>query len=119
MLSFLISILPEEAWPLLLILAGLLVMVGARRLGFGLLGLVCLLAFASPFLPALLGEVLVRLSPTQQYVLMLAGGLFFALTLVRLLLGRAVYAQVMGHLIYDLLRLPFRLVAWLLWRRGR
>ena len=55
MLSLLKSCSPEETWPLLLTVAGLLVMVGLRRLGLGLLGLVCLLALASPFLETLMG----------------------------------------------------------------
>ncbi len=45
---FLITWLPKDAWLLLFTLARLLVMVGALRLGFGLLGLVCLLAFNLP-----------------------------------------------------------------------
>jgi len=119
MFSLLLALLPEETWPLLLVVAGLLVLVGARRLGLGLLGLVVFLALATPFLGALVSEVLAQLTPTQQYLVMLAGGLFFCLSLVRLLLGRAVYAQVMGHLIYDLLRWPFRLLGWLLRQRPR
>lgn len=118
MLSLLASCLPEETWPLLLVVAGLLVMVGARRLGLGLLSLVVLLALAGPFLEALISMGLESLTPSQQYLVFLAGGLLFCLMLVRLLLGRAVYAQVMGHLIYDLLRLPFRLLGRLLRRGG-
>jgi hypothetical protein len=118
MWSLLVTLLPEEAWLLLMVVAGLLVMVGARRWGLRLLGLVVFLALATPFLGGLMAKVLAYLTPTQQYLVMLAGGLLFCLSLVRLLLGRAVYAQVMGHLIYDLLRLPFRLVGWL-WRRGQ
>lgn len=50
MWSLLITFLPEKAWPLLMVAAGLLVMVGARRWGLRLLGLVVFLALATPFL---------------------------------------------------------------------
>jgi len=113
-LSLLLTFLPEECWLLLLQLAGLLIIVGARRTGFRLFGLVCLLAFAAPFLDSLLAA----LPPEVVNLLILIFPLLLISLVVRLIFGRDVWAQLVGRLLYDLLRAPFRFLGWL-WRGSR
>ena len=104
MLTFLISFLPREAWILVLMAGGLLVTIGFRKIGFSLIGTVCLLAIFSPFLESLFSA----LPPEIQGLLFV----FFVLSLVRLFLGRRIMENVLSRLIYDLIKMPFKFVAW-------
>lgn len=118
MVSLLASFLPEATWPLLITVAGLLMMVGARRLAGRLLGFVLLMTLIIPILQPLFTEFLAALPPGVQQGVMLILPAFLILSVLRLVLGRGVWEQVMGRLVYDLLRLPLLILVWL-WRRGR
>lgn len=118
MLSLLITFLPDEVWPLLQMVAGLLLIVGARRLAWRLLGLVFFVILVIPLLQPLLGELFASLPPEVQQGAVLILPAFLILSVLRFVLGRGIWEQVMGRLVYDLLRLPLMILVWL-WRRGR
>jgi hypothetical protein len=101
-------LIPQEAYLLLIVVAGLLIMVGLKRLGVSLIGFVMLSLFIPPFIEPLLAEL-----PDWAVWLMLA---FFGLSLLRLLLGRRIWDNMWGTLLGNLLtalvlglfRIPFR-----------
>ena len=100
--------IPEEAYLLLMVVAGLLITVGLKRWGVSLIGFVMLSLFIPPFIEPLLAEL-----PDWAVWLMLA---FFGLSLLRLLLGRGIWNNMWGTLLGNLLtalvlglfRIPFR-----------
>jgi hypothetical protein len=103
---FLISFLPEEFWLPILVIAGLLVILGFRKLGLGIYGAILLMALLTPFMDSLIAQL------SQEIFWILMGVFFFSM--LRLILGRRVMENVLSYLIYDLIRAPFRFLAWLL-----
>lgn len=104
MLTLLISFLPQEAWILVLMAGGFLIILGFRKIGFSIIGIVILLALFSPFL-----ESFVSALPAEIQGLLF---LFFCFFVVRLLLGRRVIEHVLAHLVYDLIKIPFKFLSW-------
>ncbi|MBM4305273.1 MAG: hypothetical protein FJ123_00925 [Deltaproteobacteria bacterium] len=104
MLTLLISFLPQEAWILVLMAGGFLIMLGFRKLGFSLVGIMILLAIFFPFL-----ESFVLALPAEIQGLLF---LVFCFFVVRLLLGRRIFENILSRLIYDLIKIPFKFVAW-------
>jgi hypothetical protein len=113
MLSALILLIPENAYLLALVLAGILIMIGFRKAGVGLVVCILLFAVLGPFI-----EALIEVLPDWLLILLLLG---FVLSMTRLVFGRRVAGNVISLLLYDLLRLPLRLLGRLLRRplRGR
>lgn len=111
MLNLILAMLPQETWQLLIVIAGLLIIVGCRRFGGRILGGVLLLAFFTPFIDSFLAA----LPPEAFWLLCIVGSLM----IVRLILGRRVFENVISFLIYDLIRAPFRFLGWLLRPRAR
>ncbi len=99
-------LVPEQAYILLLLLAGLMLIVGLRRPAASLAAIVILLALLGPFM-----GVLVDALPCWLFVLSCLGLL---LSVLRMILGNAVVNNVLSFLIYDLIRAPFRFFAWIL-----
>lgn len=106
MVSTLLMFVPQEAYLPLLVLAGLLMIIGLRRIAMGILGTVLALAMFGPFIDALIDS----LPPGLFALLMLA----LVLSLFRLIFGRRVVENVISFLLYDLLLAPFRFLRWLL-----
>jgi hypothetical protein len=98
-------LLPEEMWICLIVLAGFLVMTGFRKAGLALLGSVVLMSLLSPFLDSLLNAL-----PVWMLLVLM---FFFALSLFKLLFGRNVADHVIAHILYDMIRMPFRFIGWL------
>lgn len=107
---FLISFLPKEFWLPALVVASFLVILGFRSLSWGILGTILLLAFFTPFLDSFLAQL-----PTEIFWILMA---IFFFSVLRLIVGRRVVENVLSYLIYDLIRMPFRVLWWLL-RGGR
>ncbi len=100
-----LAIIPKETYLPLLVFAGLLMIIGLRRIAVGLFVTVLALAFSRPFIDAMLQS----LPPWAFALVMLA----FMIGLFRLFFGRRVADTVLGHLLYDLILAPFRFMRWL------
>lgn len=111
MIQALIFLLPQETWICLLVLAGFLLMFGFRKAAVSLIGTIILLALFSPFIDALVESL-----PTWMLVLLM---LLTALSFLRLVFGGRIADQVIAHLLYDILLLPFRFIGWLFRGSGR
>jgi uncharacterized membrane protein len=106
MINALLFLVPEQAWVLLLVVAGLLMMIGFRRMAWTLVGSIILLALFSPFIDAII-DVL----PLWFVAILI---IFFGISFFRLILGRRIADNVISYLIYDLIRAPFRFIFWFL-----
>jgi hypothetical protein len=108
-----LCLLPQEAYLPVMVLAGLLVIIGFRKIGFGIYLSILVLAFTKP----ILSSFKAMLPPWMQCLLAI-GGMFM---IIRFVLGRNVMENVLSFLVYDLLKicllLPCRFVAWTF--RGR
>lgn len=105
MIQTVLMFIPQEAYVTLIVLSGLLIMVGLRRMGFALLGSVILIALLGPFIDAMIGE----LPPWAFYGLCL----FCGLSLLRLIFGPRVADYLIARLLYNLLMTPFWFLRWL------
>ena len=102
--------IPEEAYVVALVVAGMLIIVGLRRIGFALLAFILLSALLTPFI-----EPLVAALPVWAVWVLL---IVFVLWLVRLMMGRriwdnmwgAIFANLVTWLVVSLFRWPFRLL---------
>ena len=106
MLNALFMIVPQEAYILLIMLAAFLILFGMRQLGAGLLLTVILLAIFGPFIDSLIDCL-----PDWLFALLCLG---LIIILFRLIFGKGVADQVIGRLVYDLIRAPFLFMAWVL-----
>lgn len=111
MIQPLLCLFPPETWVCLLALAGILMVIGFRKAAFGLAVSVLLIAMLSPFIDSLIYE----LPPWILAVLMFLCGI----SLLRLILGRRVADHIIGRLLYDLIRMPFRFIGWIFRGPGR
>jgi len=101
---------PEAAYLLLLAFAGILIIIGLRRMAFSLMAFV----FLSILLPPIVAPLLAQL-PDWLVWLLLA---FLGLSLLRFILSPGVWASMVGTLLANLLtalvvgliRVPLRLV---------
>lgn len=106
-------LVPPEALPLLIALAGLMLIIGLKKLaaGLGLLAFVCLLA---PMLEPIIDEVLSQLPAWVSWAVLAAAviAIVSALGLGKFI--RDILAQMLGTLLADAARftlmLPFRLL---------
>lgn len=107
-LGILLSLLPDQVLPLLLVVGALAVIVGllSLRTLLAFVGIFLLFWFLSPFIEELIGGL------SLWWQVLILG--FFGLAILRgvfgLLLGARAGDTLVAHLAYDLLRLPFRLV---------
>jgi hypothetical protein len=114
-------LIPDELIPqvalLAITLAGLLMIVGLRRLAVGLLGFGLMLPVLPVFAP-LIEEVLALLPPEAAWLVLAGIGFALLSGAIRLLFGRRVAEQVMAQLIVAvilfILLVPFRGVSRLL-----
>lgn len=105
MLTLLLCLMPQEAWAALLVIGGLLIIIGLRKIGFCIIGTIVLLALLGPFFDALLNW----LPPGIILLLMVV---FFFL-LFRAIFGRRVSGNIVSAFILGLLKAPFRFLGWL------
>jgi len=103
--------MPEEAWLLILIIAGFMMIVGLRKAALKLVFIIILIALLGPFMDSLLDAF-----PGWMLVLLFV---VFVFSIFRLLLGGRIFANVVSFLICDLIRAPFRIAWFLLTRAGR
>lgn len=106
MITTLLTLIPQEAYLPMLVLAGLLMIIGLRQIALGIFGLILALAFFGPFIDALVDSL-----PPWLFALLVLG---FVLMLFRLVFGRRVADNVISFLLYDLIMAPFRFIRWLL-----
>lgn len=101
MKNLLVALMPVEALPLVLVIAGLLFMVGMKRLGGALILFVLAYAFLLPF-----AEPLMDLLPSWLLILITALFMFGIFReLVALLIGKGAADTMIGSLAADFLKL--------------
>lgn len=81
-------LIPEEAYLLLIVAAGFLIMIGLKRMGLAVIGFVVLSILLPPLLEPLLAEL-----PDWVIWTMLAG---FALSMLRLIMGPDIWGNMWG-----------------------
>lgn len=106
MINALLFLVPEQAWVLVLVVAGILMILGFRKMAWTLVGSIILLALLSPYIEALIDVLPLWLI---GILIVIIGISFF-----RLILGRRIADNVISYLVYDLIRAPFRFIFWLL-----
>ncbi len=105
MITTLVRFLPKETWPAVMVIGGFLVIFGMRRLGFGIVGTIILVALATPFIGAFIGIL-----PPGLFVILCV---FVAISVFGAIFGKRVSENVLSSLLFELIKAPFRLVAWL------
>ncbi|MBI5410297.1 MAG: hypothetical protein HZA14_13120 [Nitrospirae bacterium] len=108
MISFLVSMLPESYLPLVILGGAVAIILGlvSVRAFIGFFGLLLLFIILAPFI-----ESLINTLPTWILLLICIWLVFFVLrTILTFLLGEHGSGTFMGHLFYDLVRLPVILV---------
>ncbi len=105
MLTLLLFLAPKEAWALLIVIGGLLIIIGFRKAGLVIIGTICLLALFAPFFDNLFDS----LPPGIIALLMV----IFIFWLFRTLFGRRVSGNILSAMILGLLKAPFRFLGWL------
>ncbi|WP_419656055.1 uncharacterized protein Dvar_51580 [Desulfosarcina variabilis str. Montpellier] len=101
MLGTLLMFIPEEAYILFLLLGAVMVMCGFRKSGLGLIGMVLTLSCLEPVF-----DVFINLLPDWALLLMLV---FFAISLLKLILGKEVFGFLAGSILFALLKAPFQI----------
>lgn len=100
--------LPDEALLLVMMAAGLLLMLGFRRVAGGLLATALLLPLLSPFVEALMSG----LPAWVSLVILVVLGLTIFRALASLFLGRRAAAHMVGILAADVVRFLVRCLFW-------
>lgn len=106
MLNTLLCLIPEQAWLPLMVLAGILIILGFRKAGSGIVMTILLLALLGPLAAGLMEAL-----PTPLFFLLILCLPFF---LFRMLFGRRVSENVLSYFLWSLIKAPFRFLAWLL-----
>jgi len=115
MLAFLLSILPESFWILIIAFAGIGLMLGiiSRQVAFGIIGIIILRALLMPFVDSLFDAL-----PLWVLILLMIGFWFW---LIRwgfsLLLGKRTADHFVAMILHDIFLLPFKLIKFLVRRR--
>lgn len=109
------ALLPDEALPLVIMVAGLLMILGFRRTGLGMLGTALLLPVIAPFVEALFGE----LPPWVSLAILAFFGLAILRGMAALVIGQRAADTMVGSLAADVVRLvvgmlffPLRVAWW-------
>jgi hypothetical protein len=116
------ALLPDEVLPLIIMVAGLMMIVGLRRAGLSVLVTALLLPVLAPFVEALFGELPVWVS----FVVLAFIGLAILRGLAALLIGQRAADTMVGSLAADVVRIvvgllffPLRAAWWALRMIGR
>lgn len=105
MFEAIMMFIPEEAYILVLVAAGILMICGARVLASGLFVMVILLSVLGPFIDAFISNL-----PPALFIGLC---LVCLLMLFKIIVGPRVAGNLASFLIYDLIRVPFRIIGWL------
>ncbi len=105
MVTLLLCLVPQEAWAPLLVIGGLLIIIGLRKIGFVIIGTILLLALLGPFFDSIFDSL------PPGIVLLLVVVFFFVL--FRAVFGRRVSDNILTAFILGLLKAPFRFLRWL------
>jgi len=105
MCEAILMFIPEEAYLLVLVAAGILMICGFRSLASGLFVTILLLAILGPFFDALIGN----LPP----VLLTGLCLLCLMSIFKMIVGPRVAANLTSFILYDIIRAPFRVIGWL------
>ena len=106
MMGTLLMLIPPEAYVLLIVISGVLIMVGLKTVGLGILGFVFLACIFGPLI-----EGLMDMLPNWAFLLLLV---FLFLSLLKMVLGRGVFDHLVGSLLFTVLMVPFRMVGFVL-----
>jgi hypothetical protein len=106
MAQTLLMLIPQEAYLPAMVIGALLIIVGARKIGMGIIVGIIALAFLGPFIDAL-----VDILPPWLFALLC---LLLVMSLFRLVFGNRVADHVIARLLYDFIRAPFLFMRWLL-----
>ena len=90
-----LTLLPDEALPLIIMVAGLMMVIGFRRIGLSLLSLALLTPILAPFVEALIAE----LPPWVSLVILILVGLSILKGLSVLLIGPRATDHMVGSLV--------------------
>jgi len=105
MLNLILCFLPQEAWAALIVFGGLLIIIGLRKIGFCIIGTICLLVLFAPFLDSLIDSL-----PSEIIIVLMVVFLFWLFSAI---FGRRVSDNILSALILGLLKAPFRFLGWL------
>jgi hypothetical protein len=106
MLSRLIFFIPEEAYLLVLVVAGVMMICGFRKAAFGVFSIVLFFAFLGPFFDSLIDGL-----PSWVFALLL---FFVVISLLRMILGNGVLDHLVAMILFGFIRMPFRVLGWIL-----
>lgn len=98
--SALWTLLPDEALPLIIMVAGLMMVIGFRGAGLSLLGLALFTPILAPVVEALIAE----LPPWVALVILILVGLLILKGLSVLLIGPRATDHAVGSLVADIIR---------------
>jgi hypothetical protein len=102
------AIVPDAALPLLFLLAGLMLVLGFRRMALGLLLSLILMALLSPLIESLFSALPLWIST----LLLIVIGFWLLRGVVSLILGARATDHVVGILAADVIRMIFRMMFW-------
>lgn len=110
---FVFGLLPDAALPLLLAVAGLLLILGFRRAALGIVPFVLL----TPIIAPVVESVLAELPPWASLLILAVVGLGLLQGVAALFLGPRAAAHMTGilaaHFVLACLLFPFRVVRWI------
>ena len=106
MFEVLIMFIPEEAYLVALVAAGILMICGARRLALSLFVTVLLLAMLGPCF-----DVLMEALPPFVLVII---SLVCLVSIFKMIVGQRVAGNLASFVLYDIIRAPFRFIGWLI-----
>lgn len=109
-MRFPLAFIPEEAFIVLLVGAAICIMIGFRRVGFGLFAAIILLSIFKPFMKSLMQELpLIVIIPIL---------IVFGFIILRTVVGNEAMGHFVGQLMYDvLIKGPVKLFSAILRRR--
>lgn len=106
MIQALVMMVPPEAYLTLMVLAGLLMIVGFRKAAGAIVSSTLIFAVFGPFFESLAASL-----PAWVLAILL---LVMTLSMIRMIMGRGVYNNLMAMVLFNLIRLPFRFLAWMI-----
>jgi hypothetical protein len=110
-LDLLILLVPQEAWLPLMVIGGLLIIIGFRRAGLGIIGTICMLALFVPFFDALVYAL-----PEELFWPLM---IVCSFMVIRAIFGRRVMDNLLSYLLWEIIRAPFRFLGWFFRGMGR
>lgn len=116
MLAFLLSVLPEYFWILVVAFASICLILGiiSRQAAFKVLGIIVLLALMIPFIDTFL----MNLDLWMLILLLVIFALVFIRWIFNLLFGKRTTDHLVALLLRDIFLLPFRFIRYLIRRRA-